>query len=171
MGDPTNINIGACSVNFKGVDLGHTKGGVTVMYNPEYATKTADQYGNTPLDKNLIGEDLRVRVPLEESQVANLAKMIPLGTLDGAGDGRLTIGKDAGASLLAQAGQLVLHPLVNSAGDLSQDVVLHKAVVDSSVEIPFLVDDYRVSEVEFAGLIDTSKSSNNYLGFIGDSTD
>jgi len=171
MADSTNIKIGSCSVTFGGTDLGHTKGGVTVNYAPEYADITADQYGNTPIDKALVGEMWTVTVPLAEKTVANINKAIPLSTLAGAGDGRATIGQDAGARLLAQASQLVLHPLTNASGDLSGDIVFHKAVVHSEVEIPHAVDEQSTVEVTFIALIDTSKSEGNYLGHIGDSTD
>lgn len=171
MPDATNIKIGACSVTFNSVNLGHTKGGVEVTYAPEYADITADQFGNSPVDKALTGELMTVKVPLTETQVANLAVSIPLGTETGATDGRVTVGKDAGARLSAVAHQLVLHPLVNSGTDYSDDIVLHKAVVHGEVVLPFMVDEQRVIEVEFVALIDTTKSAGNYLGHFGDSTD
>lgn len=169
MADSANIKIGACSVSFGGTDLGHTKGGVTVNYSPEYADITADQYGNTAIDKALVGEVLTVKVPLAESQVANLAKVLPLGTLAGAGNARLTLGKNAGARLASLAAALVLHPLVNGASDRTEDVVLYKAVVHGEVELGFKVEDERVVEVEFIALIDTTKSNGSWLGLIGDS--
>lgn len=171
MADTTNIKIGACSVNFGGTDLGHTQGGVTVSYSPEFTDMVADQFGSTPFDKALKGEALTVTVPLAESQVANINKAIPLSTLAGSGDGRATVGKDAGARLLDQAAQLVLHPLANAAGNLSEDVVLHKAAVHNDVEIGYNNDGERIIEVEFIALIDTTKADGNWLGFFGDSTD
>lgn len=167
MGTTTNIKIGAASVNAGGTDLGHTKGGVTFNYSPEYADIMADQYGSTPIDKSLKGELVTVKVPLTELQVARLLKAMPLGASAGGGD-RMTFGQDAGARLLDQAVQLVIHPLTNN--DNSEDIVLHKAAVHGDVEFVFEVDNQRVAEVEFIGFIDTSKSEGNYLGFIGDST-
>lgn len=169
MSDVANIKIGACSVNFGGVDLGHTKGGVTVNYSPEYSEITADQYGKSIIDRSLVGEKLTVKVPLAETQVANLAKVIPMGTLAGAGNKRVTLGKDAGARLAALAAALVLHPLVNAANNRDDDVVIYKAVVSGEVELNYSVEDERVMEVEFEALIDTSKSNGSYLGIIGDS--
>jgi len=171
MPDATNIKIGACSITFNSVNLGHTKGGVEVSYEPEYTDITADQYGNTPLDKALTGEAMTVKVPLTESQVANLAVAVPMGTVAGASDGRLTVGKDAGARLAAVAHTLVIHPLVNASNDLSDDVVLYKAAVQGQVTLPFMVDEQRVIEVEFVAFIDTTKSTGSYLGIMGDSTD
>jgi len=171
MPDATNIKIGACSVTFNSVNLGHTKGGVEFTYSPEYADITADQYGTTPVDKALTGETVTVKVPLTETQVANLAVAVPMGTVVGASDGRVTVGKDAGARLSASAHALVLHPLVNSGTDYSDDIVLYKAAVHGEVVLPFMVDEQRVIEVEFVALIDTTKSTGAYLGHMGDSTD
>lgn len=171
MSDISNIKIGVCSVVFGTTNLGHTKGGVTVTYSPEYADITADQFGNTPIDKALVGEMLTIKVPLAESQVANLAIAFPLGTLDGATDARVTIGKEAGARLRDVAAKLVLHPLVNAAGVLDDDVVIHKAVVHKEVEIGYTNENERIVEVEFVALVDTAKTNGNLLGHIGDSTD
>lgn len=169
MSDVANIKIGACKVTFGGVDLGHTKGGVTVNYSPEYADITADQYGNSVIDKALVGEKMTVKVPLAETQVANLANVLPMGSLAGAGNKRLTLGSDAGARLASEAAVLVLHPLVNEASNRDDDVVIYKAVVTGEVELNYSVEDERVVEVEFEALIDTSKSNGSYLGIIGDS--
>lgn len=169
MGQVTNVKIGACSVKFGAVDLGHTKGGVTVSYKPEYADIVVDQYGNTPVDKSLVGEMLTVKVPLAESQVANIAKAIPLSTLAGATEGRATVGQEAGVRLSSKSAQLVLHPLVNGAS-LADDVVIHKAVVHGELEIGYNNEDERILEIEFVALVDTTKSAGNLLGHLGDST-
>ena len=171
MADVTNVKIGVCNVTFNNVALGHTKGGVTVNYAPEYAEITVDQYGNTPVDKSLLGEMVTIKVPMAESQVSNLANAMPLGTLAGSGDGRVTLGKNAGARLGAESAQLVLHPIANASNDLSEDVVIHKAVVHNEIELGFTNEDERIVEVEFVALVDTTKADGNWLGFIGDSTD
>jgi hypothetical protein len=171
MADVTNVKVGVCSVNFNSADLGHTKGGVTVNYSPEFTEITVDQYGNTPVDKALLGEMVTITVPLAESQVANLTKAMPLGTLAGAGDGRITLGSNAGARLSDESAQLVLHPIGNASSDLTEDVVIHKAVVHGEVAIGFTNEDERIIEVEFVALVDTTKADGNWLGFIGDSTD
>lgn len=167
----SNIKIGACSVKFGGIDIGHTKGGVTVNYEPTIVDITADKYGESPIDKALNGEKAMVTVRLAESAVANLAYAIPAGDLAGAGDGRLNIGRDAGFRFSSVANTLLLHPLVNAEDDLSDDVYFHKAVVADAVEISYVNEEERVVEVTFHVLVDTTKSNGNYFGHIGDSTD
>lgn len=167
MASIANVKIGACSVKFNNVDLGHTKGGVTVAYEPEYHDITVDKYGNTVAEKVLIGESLKVTVPLAEYTIANMAIAMPAGT---ATADLVSLGKDAGERMLQYAAQLVLHPLANDSDDLSEDVVLHKAIVAEPIEFKFEYEGEKVAEVVFQALIDENKTSGNRLGFIGDST-
>lgn len=169
MADIDNVKLGPCSVKFNGVDVGHTKGGVTVNYEPEYHDVQVDKYGNTVAEKVLIGESLKVTVPLAEHTIANMLAAMPAATSAGAG-ARATIGKDAGMRMSSVAAELVLHPLANDANDLSEDVVLHKAISAEGLEWKYAADGERMAEAVFHALLDESKSDGNRLGFIGDST-
>ena len=53
MSDISNVKMGVCSVTFGTTALGHTKGGVTVTYEPDIHDITVDQYGSTPAEKNI----------------------------------------------------------------------------------------------------------------------
>jgi hypothetical protein len=167
MADISNVKMGVCSVSLDGTDLGHTKGGVTVEYEPVIQDITVDKYGETPSEKVLTGEHLRATVPLAESTIANIGNAIPAGTTT---DSKITLGGQVGDRLLALAGELVLHPIANDSDDLSEDVVIYKAVAVETVELPFMVDEERVVEVTFEGMIDESRSDGDMLGLIGDST-
>lgn len=168
MADVTNVKVGVCSVTFNGVDLGHTKGGVEVSYEPVYHEITVDKYGETAVDRVLMGERITAKVPLAELTIANLKVAMPMGTFAGAANARLTLGKSAGTRASASAAQLVLHPI--NMGTRANDIVLHKAHVASTVDLKMKVDEENVFEVEFQALLDESKSDGNYLGLIGDST-
>lgn len=167
MSEITNVKLGVCNVTFNDVALGHTKGGVTVSYEPTYHDVAVDAYGETVVDKRLLGERLSATVPLAEATLANLQVAIPEGTTSGS---KLTIGSSVGDSLADEAKELVLHPVENASDNLDDDVVFHTAVVASTVELPYQNDGERIIEVEFVALLDESKSDGNYLGFIGDST-
>jgi hypothetical protein len=167
MASITNVKLGPCDVTFGSDNLGHTKGGVTVTYEPEYYDITVDKYGNTVAEKVLIGESLKVTVPMAETTIANLAIAIPGGT---DGTTKLTLGKDAGERMLQYANILVLHPTANEASDRSEDVVIYKAIVAEQVELKYIVDGERVAEVVFHALIDETKLDGSRLGLIGDST-
>ena len=167
MADISNVKLGVCSVTFNAINLGHTKGGVVVTYEPTYHDLTVDMFGETIVDKKLLGEKLIAKVPLAESTLANLQIAIPEGTTSG---DKMTIGSTVGDALSDGAKQLILHPIANLAANLDDDVVFHKAVASSPVEIAFTNDGEKIFEVEFTALLDETKSDGNYLGFIGDST-
>lgn len=169
MADILNVQLGPCDVWFNGINLGHTKGGVELTYEPEYHDITVDKYGNTVAEKRLLGEKLMAKLALSEGTIDNLNIAMPLSTVAGATDGRIEIGKNAGVKLSAAAAQLILHPLDQTNNDY--DVVIHKAVVANAVTIPYKTDEERLIEVEFHALIDESKGNGNYLGLIGDTTD
>jgi len=168
MADITNVELGVCDVTFNSVALGHTKGGVEVSYEPVYKDVSVDKYGETVVEKYLIGEKLTVKAILAEFTLANLHVAMPKASPAGAADARLTLGANAGKVGSDDAHELVLHP--SSEGTRRHDIVLHKALVSSSVLLPHLVDEEKVFEVTFEALLDESKSDGNYLGFIGDST-
>lgn len=168
MPDITKVKVGVCSVSFNGLDLGHTKGGVEVSYEPSHHDVTVDKYGETPVEKFLLGEKLSVKVPLAEFTIDNAKIGIPQGQYAGAANRRLTIGASAGQSGRADAAQLVLHPI--NEGTRQHDIVLYKAYVDSQVVLAHRVDEEKIIEVTFIALLDETKSDGNYLGLIGDST-
>lgn len=168
MADATKVKLGVCSVTFGGTDLGHTMGGVEVIYKPEFHETSVDLYGKSRTESFLIGESLSAKVPLAEFTLANLKKAMPSATLSSAT--KLTIGARAGKRLTDSTAQLILHPIANAANDRSEDVVIYKAGVTSETTIPMKNDQEKVIEVEFTGHIDESKSDGNLLGLIGDST-
>lgn len=168
MPDVTNVKMGACTATFNSVDLGHTMGGVEVSYEPVYADVMVDKYGQTVVEKYLVGEKFTAKVPLAEFTIANMKVAIPNATFAGAANARATVGQVAGQRMGAVAAQLVLHPI--NMGTRANDIVLHKAVVTSQIALNHKVDEQKIIEVTFEGLLDETKSAGNYLGLIGDST-
>ena len=168
MSDVTKVKVGVCDVTLNGIPLGHTKGGVEVTYEPEYHDVAVDKYGNTVVEKYLLGEKLMAKVPLAEFTIANLGVAIPQGQYAGAANARRTIGAAAGKKATDDALELVLHPI--NEGTRENDIVLHKAFVFNTVVLAHKNDEEKLIEVEFMALLDESKADGNYLGFIGDST-
>lgn len=168
MADITNVQVGVCTVTFNGVDLGHTKGGVEVSYEPVHKDVSVDAYGETTVEKYLTGEKLTAKVPLAEFTIANLRNAIPQATFAGAANSRITIGAKAGKAAKVDSAQLVLHP--QNEGTKRHDIVFHKAYVASQIVLPHNWEDEKVIEVTFEALLDETKSDGNYLGLIGDST-
>lgn len=171
MGNVQNVQIGIQNITFGGRDLGHTDGGCEFGYEPEFTAVTVDKYGNTAVDQVLIGEIVRVTVPLAELTLENLKMAIPSATIvenvDGGGK-QIRIGSVAGKRLSEMAETLVLHPSWLPAEDKSLDIKLHKAVITSEVALPFRKDEKTVYEVEFVALIDEEQGEDGLLAVIGD---
>lgn len=168
MADITNVQVGVCEVTLNGVDLGHTKGGVEVTYEPTYKEVTVDKFGETVVEMYLIGEKLTAKVPLAEFTLVNLGYAMPQRSFAGAANARLTLGASAGQAAKVDSFQLLLHPVAN--GTRRHDIVFHKAYAANSITLAHKIDEEKIIEIEFVALLDETKSDGNYLGLIGDST-
>lgn len=168
MADITKVRVGVCDVSYNGLDLGHTKGGVEVSYEPVYKDVSVDLYGETVVEKYLIGEKLSAKVPLAESTIANFRNAIPQSTFAGAANKRITIGAKAGKKATEDAYQLVLHPVTE--GTRVNDIVIYKAYSGDTIVVGHTNDGEKIIEVTFYALLDESRSDGNYLGLVGDST-
>jgi hypothetical protein len=169
MADVTKVDIGPCSMTLGGVDVGHTEGGTKLMYSPTSVELKVDQYGDTPVDYALLGEELSVECNIAEITEANFYKSVTFSTKSTSG-GNTMVGMGATAGALASsvsAGELVLHPLSRTAGDKSHDVTLYKVIVDSAIELDFAADKQKILKVVFKALIDESKPAGKRLGHYG----
>lgn len=72
-----NVKIGVCTVTYDGVDLGYTKGGVTVTVTTEKHTTTVDQFGNTPVGDTIMGRNVVAKIPLAETTMENMVRIMP----------------------------------------------------------------------------------------------
>jgi len=160
---------GPCRITLGGVDLGHTTGGVLLTAERDFEDVKVDRYGETPIDKVLTGNRAMVNFTLAQPNARNLKYAMPeTSSYDGAGAlDRTDLGADAGFSLRTRALQLVIHPLKNGDSDLSDDVVIYKAVSAENVELPFRIDEQKVLELTFTALVDESYGAGRRLGHIG----
>lgn len=167
MADVTKIRLGVCSVTYKGSDLGHTIGGVEVIYTPEYKETMVDKYGKSVVEKFLVGERIKAKFSLAEWTLANLQIAVQENTLQG--DDSISAGSVAGKKASENAGLLVLHPVENATSNKDDDVSIYKAVSTGELSIINNNDGERVLPIEMDGLIDENRSDGNMLFFIGDS--
>jgi hypothetical protein len=87
MSDTRNVKLGVCRIVWGGVDLGYTKGGVEVEVASETHKVTVDQFGTTEINEYVMGRTCRVKVPLAETTVENLQRIMPGSTLTVSGSG------------------------------------------------------------------------------------
>lgn len=165
---PERVRIGPCRLIWDGQDLGATKGGVTLIYQPDVYLMTVDQRGNTPYDAPRRGERLVVRTQLAESTWRVLQAAMPGGRLHEheGGAKRLSFGGLV-RRLGESAKELVLHPLANADDDPSDDVWIWRAIARGNVSKAFTLEGERVIPVEFQALLDLSKPPGQQLFAIG----
>jgi hypothetical protein len=88
--DTGNVKLGVCQVFFDGVDLGYTKGGVEVEMQTETKKVEVDQFGKSPIDEVIMGRMISVKVPMAETTLENLARIMPGATLVSTGGVKAT---------------------------------------------------------------------------------
>jgi len=165
MGTAANVKLGTCSVTFNNVDLGYTKGGVSVSYSTESVEKTVDQE-DAPIGEIITKQSFEVKVPMAEYDLQKFETLLPDATLTidnlDPNKMKLELGGGAGTDLLALAAELVIAPLGGGAND---QIVVHHAVPIPNIEFSFEKDNVRVFEVTFKAL----KGQNGFVTF-GDPT-
>lgn len=129
-----------CRVVYKGVDLGGTLDGVTVNIEFQKSDILADQSGSTVRDRRVSGLNITVETSLAQTQDKDLwKKVFPHAHLvsDGLGNKMIYFTSRLGDSDLANAGELVLHPLSKADNDKSGDFKFFKAAPDAKSSIVF----------------------------------
>ena len=175
-GDVGKLEFGPCQVTFNGVDLGYTKGGVTVEYSQTFLDVEVDQ--STMLaDIRLQSERVMATVPMAQTDIDSLISAshstMPAGTRTAQSTKRKI---DIGGTAVDynDAKELIITPLSDGAGTLSSDannkVTIYKAFPKIQWQKAYNLGDIRIITVEFHGLMDTSKATGVQLFTIGDTT-
>lgn len=81
MSDTQNVKLGVCKVIYDGVDLGYTKGGVEVGVATETHKVEVDQFGKTAVNELIMARNVSAKVPLAETTLDNLVRIMPGATL------------------------------------------------------------------------------------------
>lgn len=167
--DTQNVKLGVCTVTFDGVDLGYTQGGVEVSVTTDTHEVQVDQFGTTPINELIMGRSVMVKVPMAETTLENLVKIMPGATLvtDGIDPTKKRVDVTTGinSSLLDSAAELRLHP--KGALTTAEDFVVPIAATAGALTFAYKTDTERVFSVEFNGYPDPVTDK---LFFIGDST-
>ena len=165
-----NVKLGVCSVTFGGTDLGFTKGGVEVTVETETHEVTVDQMGNTPINEYITSRTCTVTVPLAETTLENLVKIMPGATLvtDSTEETKkyVEVPVGTGQSLLKIAQTLVLHPIANADTDKSDDFTIAKAATAGALNYSYMLDEERIFTCEFKAYADEEGN----LFKVGDTT-
>lgn len=160
---------GPCRITFKGIVLGHTVDGVDLEAQRELTEVQVDQYGHTPIDLVLSGNNLTIHFKLAQTEFDQWNAAIPeTSSYDGAGTrDRVDFGADAGYSLRQDAGVLVIHPMKNADTDFSDDITVYLAVSSENVPLPLKIDEQRVLEITMKALVSEAYGTGRRLGHYG----
>ena len=153
-----NVKLGVCRVTFGGTDLGFTKGGVEVSVETQTHEVTVDQMGDTPINEYITSRSCTVTVPLAETTLENLVKVMPGATLvtdtQETSKKYVTVPTATGQSLLKVAQILVLHPIANADNDKSDDFTVMRAATAGAMSYSYKLDDERIFSCEFKAYAD-----------------
>lgn len=116
-----NVKLGVCGVKFGGVDLGYTKGGVTVEVSTDTHKVTVDQFGESEVNEYIMKRSVKVSVPMAETTLNNLVKIMPGATM-----------VETGGSLAAGTITFSVIPVADSTVTINGSVFTFKA---SAVEV------------------------------------
>lgn len=165
-----NVKLGVCRVSFGGEDLGFTKGGVEVSVETNTHEVMVDQMGETPINEYITSRTCKVTVPLAETTLENLIKIMPGATLiaDTSDDSKkyVQVPTGVGQSLLKVAQELVLHPVANADEDKSDDFTIPRAATAGALSYSYKLDDERIYSCEFKAYAD----EKGELFKVGDTT-
>lgn len=163
--DTRNIRLGTCRVFYDKVDLGLTIGGVELTVDTSTHESKVDQFGETVVDEVITGRNIKAKVPLAETTLENLVKIMPGATLvEDVGKKRVEVTTGIGISLLSLAKELRLHPIALADGDSSEDVVIYKAATPGSMNFAYKLDQERIFNTEFKGYPDSATGKLFYVG-------
>jgi len=149
-----NLQMGPCSITFKGTDLGLTMGGVEVAFTTEVTDIVADQFGAAVIDQVIKSRGIKVKVPLAEFDLDKFATIFPGTTLVGTTTKKLVFKSAVGTSLRALAGNLTLHPYALDASNKEFDLNIMSAMCQGAFTYVYKNDTQRVYAVEFTGYVD-----------------
>lgn len=153
-----NVKLGVCRVSFGGEDLGFTKGGVEVTVETSTHEVTVDQMGETPINEYITSRTCTVNVPLAETTLENLVKIMPGATMitDATDDTKryVEVPTGVGSSLLKVAQPLVLHPVANAEEDKSDDFTIARAATAGALNYSYQLDEERIYTCEFKAYAD-----------------
>jgi hypothetical protein len=151
------------------VDLGGTMANVVISAAYKKANIMADQSGSTVRDRRVAGMEVTVTTELAEIQNKDVWKVVfPHATKIGTGVGSLAairFDDNMGDGDLANAQQLILHPLSKVDADKSSDYTFFKAVASAESSITYGPNDQARLKIVWNILPDDTAVPNKFFRY------
>ncbi len=147
------LNIGPVQVEYDDGNVGLVKDGATVNYERSTVTTTADITGDTPRQKVVTGQSLKVTGAITEATLAQIAKLLNATVVTGTTDNELRIVNQVGLDLIPVAKKLVLKPIVQGvvSTDPAEWFYVPKASVNPALAVVYKHNDQKMWGFEFEG--------------------
>ncbi len=158
MPDTKNIRLGTCKVFYDNVDLGLTIGGVEMEVTTSTHETKVDQFGYSVVEEIITGRNVKVTVPMAETNLDNMVRIMPGAKLvtdkTVPTKKRVDVTVPSGMSLYSAAKELRLHPVALPDTDKSEDVIIKRAGTSGALKFAYKNDQERIYNVEFKGYPD-----------------
>lgn len=153
-------------VFFDGVDLGGTLSNIVVTTKYEKSEIKADQLGSTVLDRRVKGLIVQVTTEITQIEDKDLWKIVfPHATEITTGTKAVKFNSAVGDSDLANAKELVLHPLSKADGDTVSNLTFFKACASAESEVSFGPDKQSTLKIVWNILPDTTVTPAKFYQF------
>jgi hypothetical protein len=174
MGTVANIKVQPMEVTWAGSAMGFTDGDIELAIEEQVVDVTAHQEGTNVLSGIRTGKSAEISLTIKETNPAMVQYLFQQGGLyDTASGGSVDVigwgsNKDF-TQVLSQAGKLVLHPVVNAANNLAEDIAAWKAYPMLET-FSFSAENPSTIQLTFKIYPDMAKADGFRLFVIGDST-
>ncbi len=160
-----NIVSGPASVLFDDVAVGHTSGGIESTIKPQNRARNVDQFGKSECNIIHNGDECRSKVPLSEWTAATLAKINNPGNNQTAASGAKYLGIGRSAGYIYTASDMKIVPRLTA--DVAKALQFYRTTPIGDFKLQFDGGEKdRVFEVQYAHLIDESKTDGELIGKI-----
>lgn len=150
VGGPANVELG-------GTSIGHTQGGVTATITPQNRGRVVDQYGSSWVDVIHTGDEVRISVPITQWEIAKLKELYNPGL-----DGTTYLGIGRSAGFIYTTKLLEVIPLLTA--DAAKKLTFFRATPIGQFAVGHNNDNDRVMQVDFAALVDPTKTDGFLIG-------
>lgn len=167
-GVAANLRRGAHKITFGSTVCGYTMGNVQMSINPQIENVFVNEFGQTPVDIDILGFQLQCGFTMPENSLKILD--VALNGLYGseATANARTIGRSGIQRGLDRGAQLTLHPI--SRTDTLEDIVFHKAVIVPTGTVELSDQGHKNWEVMAHAILDDTRTSGDMVAQIYQST-
>jgi translation elongation factor EF-1alpha len=160
--DFDNVITGVAQVTLGTVEIGHTQGGVTSTITPQNRMRNVDKFGTSEVAVIHTGDQVRATVPFAEYTAVTLKEIYAAGQDATAASGSKFLGLGRSAGFIYPTKAMLVVPMLTA--DAAKRIELYATCPVGAIEQVFNNEADRIASVEFAALVDESKTDGQLIG-------